>query len=384
MKKKKILYIFNKMDRGGAELRTLELIKNMDSKKYEFYFCSLSGKKGELDKEINELGGKVVYCKLNSIFFPMNFIALLKKSQINIVHSNVYHFSGVILFLASLANIPNRIAHYRTIASGKKNSVLNKIKYFALKKLVLKYATAIIGVSKAALFENFSASIINDDRVMILYNGIDFPQLDGNKKRFINQDENLRNKFNLEQDSNLFVHVGRMNAAKNHLKLIEVFKNFYESINNSSYLFLIGKIDMTIYNKIYEVLQENNMADKVYCLGVQDNVYPYLIQGDCMIYPSIREGLPGVLIEALASGLPVVASDISPNVEVAEHFSLIRLVSLDQPTYRWAESINELLDVKKSMKHTEFNKGYKEFENSPFTVNAAVKQYTYLLENMKK
>src|SRR5579863_9751693 len=109
----RILHIFGRMDRGGAETRTLELLRALDRRIYIFEFCSLSGQRGELDDEIVALGGKVHLLRLNAAF-PSAFLYLLRKRQFAAVHSHVHLFTGIILLLAAVAGVPNRIAHFRS------------------------------------------------------------------------------------------------------------------------------------------------------------------------------------------------------------------------------------------------------------------------------
>ena len=100
----RILHIFGRMERGGAEMRTIDLMRYIDRNRYQLHFCSLSGKEGDLDKEIKELGGQIHYLRL-SPSFPFRFISFLKKYQFGVVHSHVHMFSGFILLLAVMAKV---------------------------------------------------------------------------------------------------------------------------------------------------------------------------------------------------------------------------------------------------------------------------------------
>lgn len=376
MKKKRILHIFNKMDRGGAELRTIDLLRHLDHDRYEFYFCSLSGEKGELDEVIRNLGGTIIYCKLKDINFIRKFTLIIKKNKINVIHSNMYYFSGIILFLAKCAKVSVRIAHFRTVDSGKPKSLFNSLKYKIFKGLIKRYATLIIGVSKSALTNSLGSQILKDKRVKVLYNGIDLRGLNQTIEIGIPQEENLRIKYNLMENDKVFIHIGRMTEAKNHLKLIEIFNEYLKS-NKEAFLFIIGKRDEAIDQKLSSKIKDYSIEDKVFFLGIKPNVFLYLKQADCMIYPSIREGLPGAILEAMASGVPVIASNISPHIELSVFFNSIKCVSINVAAKEW------VFEIEKLIKNNNFDFNEKiasDFLNSPFTISNYTTNYLKLIE----
>jgi N-acetylgalactosamine-N,N'-diacetylbacillosaminyl-diphospho-undecaprenol 4-alpha-N-acetylgalactosaminyltransferase len=98
-----------------------------------------------------------------------------------------------------------------------------------------------------------------------------------------------------------FITVGRLDYGKNHSLLI----NAMREINAKLYIIGDGNLRFELDNQIKEFRLEN----KVFLLGNQSNPYKYLRQADCFVFSSLREGLPTVLLEALACGLPIISSD---------------------------------------------------------------------------
>ncbi len=172
----RILHIFGTMDRGGAEMRTVEVMRGIDRDRFQFEFCSMSGMPGDLDDEIRSLGGTVHYLK-RAFSFPFRFRALLRRRKFDIVHSHVHHSSGFILRLAASEGVPGRIAHYRstgTIGSFDQppDGWLRNTFHWMMKRWVKRYATDILAVSKAAMTESWNPNWQSDPRCRIIYSGV--------------------------------------------------------------------------------------------------------------------------------------------------------------------------------------------------------------------
>lgn len=371
-----ILHIFSKMNRGGAELRTIDLLDKIDLDAYSFYFCALSGQRGELDDLIAGMGGQMTYCKFRSITFPYRFIKLLKQHRIHVVHSNMYYFSGLILMLAKIAGIKVRIAHFRTTDSGKQGGRLQRYKYNLMKSLINRYATIILGVSRSSIVSSMGKDIVNDKRTEVIYNGIDLNKINGP----VDEEKSLRSKYRLGEDSKIVIHIGRLVEAKNHIKLINIFKEMVRK--GDYYLFLVGKENEPTAGLIREKIEEYAIRDRVFFLGVQSNVYELLQQADLMIYPSIREGLPGAVLEALACGVPVLGSSIDPIVELASYFKVLKYLPLEANDELWASEAVGLIGESERMSFKDH--AYEEFRNTPFTIDKAAEQYVQLMDKAMK
>jgi hypothetical protein len=100
-----ILHLFGRMDRGGAEMRTLDVMRRADRGRFRLHFCALSGRRGELDEEIRSLGGEVHLLPL-SASFPWKFRRLLREGRFDVVHSHVHYPSGYLLRLAAKEGTP--------------------------------------------------------------------------------------------------------------------------------------------------------------------------------------------------------------------------------------------------------------------------------------
>ena len=103
-----------------------------------------------------------------------------------------------------------------------------------------------------------------------------------------------------------FINVGRLNRQKGQWFLIRSFRKVVNQHENAR-LFILG--DGTLKNELKDLINELNLNEKVFLLGVQENVFPFLKNSDCFIFSSLWEGLPIVLIEALSMNLPIISTD---------------------------------------------------------------------------
>jgi glycosyltransferase involved in cell wall biosynthesis len=109
------------------------------------------------------------------------------------------------------------------------------------------------------------------------------------------------------------LHVGRFMEQKNHVGLIEAFSIFHKKFQNSV-LELIGEGEKK--QEIERLVNEKGLLNCIYFLGAQDNVYQYLNRADVFVLPSLYEGVPMTLIEAMGTGLPIIATNVGgiPNM----------------------------------------------------------------------
>lgn len=103
------------------------------------------------------------------------------------------------------------------------------------------------------------------------------------------------------------LHVGRFFEQKNHRGLIDAFCAVSEKFPSAA-LRLVG--DGALFEEIKLYAAERGLGDKVIFEGAQANVYPYFAKADIFLLPSLYEGMPITLIEAMGSGLPIVATAV--------------------------------------------------------------------------
>ena len=141
----------------------------------------------------------------------------------------------------------------------------------------------------------------------------------------------MREEFKIE-DELVVGHVGRFSQAKNHGYLIEIFLEIL-TISPDAKLLLVGEGAL---RENYETLVRNNgIQDHVIFTGLRNDVYKILQAMDIFILPSFNEGLAIVVLEAQASGLPVLASLAVPEEALLSESS--HRLDLKCAPKKWAE-----------------------------------------------
>ena len=363
----RVLHFFRRMDRGGAELRTMDILRRIDRDRYRLDFCTHNGLPGELDDEIRALGSEVYPCPLGPSFH-FRFPALLRKHGFDVVHAHTFYFSGYILKLAARVNVPVRVAHFRTSSDGRGNGWRRRLQRAWMKRSIERYATHILAVSRSVLDAAWTTGRMGiDPRCRVVYSGPDVSRFQNNGRR----DYFLRT-LGIPRDSKICLHVGNMSPAKNHLRLISMFYRLAERMPDVR-LVLIGRVGNALEGEIRKKIRSLGLDGKVFLLGSRSDIPAWMNAADILLFPSLREGLPGAVLEACAAGTPVLASDLPGIREISEHFRSVKTLPLSEPDDRWAAEAERILRASPNGPLRE--SAGEAFARSPFSLDACIEAH---------
>jgi glycosyltransferase involved in cell wall biosynthesis len=299
--KKKMLFIVVSLELGGTEnylLRFLDFTKN---KKTKAVVLCKRGVTGSLEKKYLALGVRVIKMRVNN--FPsiswIRFYNFLKNEKIDTVCDFTGNFAGITLAISKLVGIRKRIVFYRKSTNLFYEDKFRLIYNNWLNKLTFYFSTKILSNSYDALHFFYSDKINEEkNKFRVIRNGL--PLAKFNNKINFNQ---LRESINIPKEAFLIGHVGRFHPDKNHDTLVKVANNILKKHHNVYFLIIGRGVKKGISkNKVHErIILSNERSDIPDILQIMDAFY----------FPSISEGQPNALIEAMTSGLPFVASDIA-------------------------------------------------------------------------
>ena len=236
MKKVKVLYFVDRLRHGGIQQFCLENIKHMDKNKVQIDFLLLDDNHTyPLEEEIKKLGCNIF--KIDAwINKPTDYIKHKKNIKkffqqhhdYKVIHLHSSSKNYMILKYAKKYGIKVRIAHAHNINFQTKN----KIKRFVgnrLKTQLKKYATDYFACAISAGRWLFGNQIVNESRLKIIHNAVDYDKFKPNKK----VREKIRTNLNITQKEIVFGNVGRFDNQKNHTYLIDIFKEINKRNKNT-------------------------------------------------------------------------------------------------------------------------------------------------------
>ena len=348
----RVLHVFGRLERGGAELRTIELAESFARDEVRSDFLVLTGLDGPLDGRVRAAGGRVIKCRLGWRF-PASLFRILRSGRYDVVHSHVHYFSGIVLAIAQLARVPGRVVHFRTaIVNDKAETLLRKAQLAACRRLIDLTATDILAVGEGAMANAWSARWQSDMRCRVVYNGIPATRL-----ARVSASTNDRPRI---------VNVASVQPLKNQLRLVGVLGRCVAQIPDVQ-LVIAGREIGEYGDTIRRAAADAGLSDRVHLVGEVDDPISLIAGSSLMILPSLWEGLPGAVLEACATGVPVLAADLPGTRELATHFPHVTLLPHGDGDDEWAAAAVRLIAAGKQP----LSEAAAAFQGSAFTIARA-------------
>ncbi len=375
----RVLQVVGRMNPGGVETWLLHVLQHIDRDRFQIDFWVHSDQEGLYDAEIRELGSRIRVAP--PLKTPWAYAAALRKilkqsEPYPVIHSHVHYFSGAVLRIAANAGVPVRIAHSHLDTSKlDSHPTLKRQFYLELtRRWIDHYATVGLSASGLAATSLFGKTWQNDPRWQILHCGVNLKPFHTDAQ--IDQTAQIRASFQIPANAFVLGHVGRFEPQKNHAFLVQLAAEVLKHQPNT-YLFLVGQGSRL--TEIQNQAEALGIRDRVIFAGIRRDV-PQLMQGvmDVFVLPSWQEGLPLVLMEAQAAGLPCIISDtITSEVDIV--LDLIHRCSLSASVDEW---VKQILAVSIASRNRIQQRALEQVENSTFNIDSSVQTLESLyLEN---
>lgn len=305
----RIAYILTPITFGGAEKVSLNFLRTIDRGRFDIFPVLLSRpweEESYFAKQISLLGYSYntvpVAIKKKSDYMRVPRVAqrlhsFLQKGEFDIVHTNG-HFADICgQSMARILNIKGISTCHGFIASDLKFRV-----YILLDKIFLRLCSQVVAVSEEIKAE-LVRSGINESRIVVLQNGVAIPS----EELEFSRREKKRSSLNLLQDDFVIGYLGRLSKEKGLTYLFDAVQSLSEGERRVKLLIVGDGPERSILERR---ARATGVAERFVFTGFQADIENWYPAFDIFALPSITEGTPLALLEAMAAGVPVIASAV--------------------------------------------------------------------------
>lgn len=249
---------------------------------------------------------------LGDLKFLFKVFWFLRREKFDIVETGTPKAGLIGTIAAWLARVPIRVYTLHGAWYESMRGIKRKLASLTV-SIPCALTHRIIVVSREVMEMDIREHVINPKKACLINqgscNGVDTERFSQNDKT-IAEGKKIRDTWQIPQDAFVMGFVGRASIDKGCRELTEAFKRLHAIYGDKLYLLIVGIFDYMGGALPETVLQYLKGHSHVKCVGMVDDVENYYAAMDIMVLPTYREGLPTVIIEATAMGVPVVATNV--------------------------------------------------------------------------
>jgi len=306
-----IAIVMTSFDPGGTERQMTELVRRLDPSRWTVHVACLHARGAWLPR-VAEVAASVAEFPVTSFKSPRtaralyDFASWCRAQRIRLVHttelySNIFGLPG-----AALAGVPVRIGNRREINPDKSGGQI------AMQRAAYAVADKVIANSRAAA-ERLRFERVPAHKVAVVANGLDFDRVQHRQSR-----SKLRK----------VVMVANLRKEKGHDVLMDAAGDVLCRFPDAEFEFVGGGPEL---EPLLARAEARGMAHAFTFLGHRDDVAARLAQADIFVLPSRSEAFPNAVLEAMAAGLPIVASGVGGILELVDAGTTGLLVPPGEP-----------------------------------------------------
>jgi len=312
--KKKILFVMQDLEMGGAEQLKLCIQKYINKDKYVINYCCIR-KIGTVGKEIIKNGGDITCLNTSDKFYnPIVIYRLYKlarKIKPNLIQSALFNANFHARIVGIFIKVPVIIEEHGMYTWKRWYHIL-------IDKILSGFTHKIITPSKSVRDFLIAQEGISCDKIAVVYNCMDPDLLDS---KTVKDEE--RKRLGIRGNDFTIGTVGNLRKEKGHDILLDAFKTVLTGHSNAR-LFIAG--DGYLYDYLIKKARVLSIEKNIVFLGKRLNISGFLRALDLFVMPSLSEGLGMALLEAVYLGVPCVASEVGGLKEISEMIDGITLV----------------------------------------------------------
>lgn len=319
----RVLHLVQTLGMGGAEVLLIQYIKSLGQQDYDhFVYCF--GHDGPVREKIEALGVPVFMGKKRTLInqpvrfiisilsLVINLILYIKTKHIQIIQSHLSHANKLAVLVSKLTGVSAFLTVHNTMEFVDRRNKwdfrvhINK----AVDWFIFPMADQILAVSQEIKEIVHNRFKIKNSKIMVLKNGIVF-------NSDFNEPIDLKTEFSISLNTLKIIAVGRLSYQKAMEVLIRAAAELVRQGLHNLLVMIVGEGDER--SKLEMLVKSLSLKDYVKFLGIRHDVLRLMQASDIFVIPSRYEGLSIAMIEAMACGLPIVASDAPGLRNYIEH-----------------------------------------------------------------
>lgn len=289
---------------GGIERRMVQTLARLDRNKYQMSVTCIR-ERGELAGEVEALGIPLFLQPVKRRLSPRglwDLAQLFKREKIDIVHTHMYRANTSATVAARLAGVPVVITHVHSM------NTWDTPRQLWMDRMLHPWRDRVLAVSEAVRQNYLQHTGVAPQKVITLYNGIDLKEYEIDAA----QARAKRKELGLAPEHRVVVVVARLVEAKALHFMLEAAAQVVSALSSVRFL-MVG--DGPLEGKLKAQTRQLGLDSHVIFIGQRHDVPAIYAASQAAALSSVREGFANVVVEAMAAGLPVVATDVGGNRE---------------------------------------------------------------------
>lgn len=363
----KIVYFIPQLLIGGTERHLYDLVTHLDKELFEcVVWCP--GPWGPIGNELLQAGIKIIRFKFPyRIFFFHRFlkpIYYLKSKRFQIFHSYGYGPHYIDTIIAKLSGIPIYISSRRNIrhwSGGEKLHLGERIRNH--------FSDLVIANSEAVKKKSIEIEKIEPEKIKVIYNGVDFTKINLSSEK-----SQYKKGLGIPEDYTVIGNLANLKPVKGQKLLIEAFAKIFKKVNKVK---LVISGEGPEKENLLKLADNLNIKDSITIVNSYLNRFELLNLFDIFVFPSLAEGFPNAIIEAMVMGKPVIASNVGGIPEAV----------IDGETGFLFETESDLINklnvlISDEVIREKMGMNGRERAQRVFSLNEKIKEYEELYENL--
>lgn len=348
MKKIKVLMVGGSMNVGGLENQIVNIIRHANKDQFQIDYTTTVDAP-YYKQEIESLGGKCIKIPDMDWSYPWVYCRelghVIKNGEYDIVHSHELFHSGITLWIAKKTGALCRFAHAHNWCdddgTGKKRGLIRSIYNIVMRKMINRYSTSQIACSTWAGRFLYGEQMLTKPSYHLVFNSVD-------SGKFLAQYGKVETgEFCNDGWANI-LNVARITAVKNQKFLVEIADEFRKA-GDKIRILCAGNGDADYEAEVRREIENRQLGDYIQLLGVRKDIDVLMRKSRAFVLPSKYEGMPLVMIEAQASGLPCVSAN-TYSQEVDFGIGIVTWLSLEDHASKWAEALRTAVQQRRPAK----------------------------------